>query len=317
MKTRMQPIGQVWSKMPRIVRDLVAPARPRGRPVDGGSRHRARPLAPRGAQGPAHPPGPQLHGPRHRDARRRGSHAGKPAEGKLMLRAFHECGQVVVEITDDGKGIDPEQIAAVAVERGVITRDQAARMDTREIVNLIFRPGFSHRRGGHQRLRSRRRHGRRADQHRADRRLRRHQQRGRQGTTVRVRIPLTLAIIPALVVGEGEERYAIPQANLRRAGPDRGRGHGTQRREPGRRAGAAAARPAAAAGLTGRGARADPGPTPSLTVVVVQADEHPLRPLRRRGARHPGDRRQADRAPAQEPADVRRRRPSWATAGSR
>jgi two-component system chemotaxis sensor kinase CheA len=213
MKTRMQPIGQVWSKMPRIVRDL---AHQLGREVElvmeGHDTELDRSLL------------EALKGPLTHLVRNSMDHgielpadrvaAGKPAKGTLLLRAFHESGQVVVEITDDGAGIDVEKISTVAVLRGVATREQLARMDNREILGLIFRAGFStatevsnisgrgvgmdvvrtniERIGGSVDLQS---------------------EVGR-GTTVRVRIPLTLAIIPALVVGEGPERYAIPQANL-------------------------------------------------------------------------------------------------------
>ncbi|RNL78261.1 chemotaxis protein CheA [Nocardioides marmorisolisilvae] len=213
MKTRMQPIGQVWSKMPRIVRDL---AHQLGRDVDlqmegheteldrsllealkGPLTHLVRNALDHGIETPA-----------VRTA------AGKDPKGRLLLRSFHESGQVVVEISDDGKGIDPDTIARVAIERGVITRDQAARMETREIINLIFRPGFSTaaevtnvsgRGVGMDVVRTNiERIGGTVDM----------QSQVGLGTTCRVRIPLTLAIIPALVVGEGEERYAIPQANL-------------------------------------------------------------------------------------------------------
>lgn len=213
MKTRMQPIGQVWSKMPRVVRDL---AHQLGREVElameGHDTELDRSLL------------EALKGPLTHLVRNSMDHgieppwervaAGKPAKGTLLLRAYHESGQVVVEITDDGKGIDPDKIAAVAVQRGVVTAEQLARMDNRDILGLIFRPGFStaeqvsnisgrgvgmdvvrtniERIGGSVDVTS---------------------EVGR-GTTTRVRIPLTLAIIPALVVGEGAERYAIPQANL-------------------------------------------------------------------------------------------------------
>lgn len=183
MRTRMQPIGQVWAKLPRMVRDL--------------SSQLGRNALDHGIETP--------------DARRQ---AGKDPEGVLLLRAFHESGQVVVEISDDGKGIDPDLIGEVAVKNRVISTDALDRMEPREILDLIFRPGFStasavtnvsgrgvgmdvvrtniERIGGSVDLTS---------------------QRG-LGTTFRVRIPLTLAIIPALVVGEQDERYAIPQANL-------------------------------------------------------------------------------------------------------
>lgn len=69
--------------------------------------------------------------------------AGKPVEGTLMLKAYHESGQVVVEVTDDGKGMDPVRVGDKAVEKGLVTRDQVGRMSDREILDLIFRPGFS------------------------------------------------------------------------------------------------------------------------------------------------------------------------------
>ncbi|KRB77919.1 histidine kinase [Nocardioides sp. Root190] len=213
MKTRMQPIGQVWSKLPRVVRDL---SHQLGREVElvmeGHETELDRSLLEAVKDPLTHLVRNSLdHGierPEDRVA------AGKPAKGTLSLRAYHESGQVVVEIADDGKGIDPQRIAAVALERGVVTADRLARMDSREILGLIFRPGFStaaavsnisgrgvgmdvvrtniERIGGSVDVTS---------------------EVGR-GTTTRVRIPLTLAIIPALVVGEGGERYAIPQANL-------------------------------------------------------------------------------------------------------
>ncbi|WP_182379557.1 chemotaxis protein CheA [Nocardioides sp. WS12] len=213
MKTRMQPIGQVWSKLPRVVRDL---SHQLGREVelvmDGHETELDRSLLEAVKDPLTHLVRNSLdHGIERPEDRLA---AGKPAKGTLSLRAYHESGQVVVEITDDGKGIDPERIAAVALERGVVTRDQLSRMDAREVLGLIFRPGFStaaavsnisgrgvgmdvvrtniERIGGSVDVTS---------------------EVGR-GTTTRVRIPLTLAIIPALVVGEGEERYAIPQANL-------------------------------------------------------------------------------------------------------
>jgi len=213
MKTRMQPIGQVWAKMPRIVRDL---AHQLGREVDldleGHDTELDRTLL-EALSGPlTHLVRNALdHGIERPDDR---VAAGKNPRGRVALRAFHESGQVVIEITDDGRGIDPERIGAAAVTRGLLSRDQLSRMDPKEVLALIFRPGFStaaevtnvsgrgvgmdvvrtniERIGGTVDLAS----------------------RPGEGTTCRVRIPLTLAIIPALVVGEGGERYAIPQANL-------------------------------------------------------------------------------------------------------
>src|SRR6202022_4023530 len=68
---------------------------------------------------------------------------GKNRAGRLILRAFHEGGQVNIEISDDGAGLNPERIRKKALERGVITSEQAGRMTEREIFNLIFLPGFS------------------------------------------------------------------------------------------------------------------------------------------------------------------------------
>jgi two-component system chemotaxis sensor kinase CheA len=213
MKTRMQPIGQVWAKMPRIVRDL---ARQLGREVDlsmdGHDTEMDRSVLEAVKDPLTHMVRNSMdHGIEKPEDRER---AGKPRAGKLTLRAYHESGQVVVEIADDGKGIDPERIGAVALERGVITREQLARMDSREVTNLIFRPGFSTaetvtnvsgRGVGMDVVRSNiERIGGTVDL----------VSEVGKGSTFRIRIPLTLAIIPALVVGEGEERYAIPQANL-------------------------------------------------------------------------------------------------------
>ncbi len=213
MRTRMQPIGQVWSKMPRIVRDL---AHLLGREValemEGHDTELDRSLL------------EALRGPLTHLVRNALDHGleppeqrvalGKPAAGRLHLRAFHESGQVVVEISDDGRGIDPAVIGAAAVSRGVVTREQLARMEPRDVLHLIFRPGFSTaeqvtnvsgRGVGMDVVRtSIERIGGSVDMLSVV----------GSGTTCRVRIPLTLAIIPALVIGEADERYAIPQANL-------------------------------------------------------------------------------------------------------
>src|SRR6185437_14325594 len=140
--------------------------------------------------------------------------AGKPAEGTLTLRAFHEGGQVNIEISDDGAGIDPARIATKAIERGLATVEQLRAMPPREIVNIIFVPGFStaakvtnvsgrgvgmdvvrtnvEKIGGKVEIDS----------------------RVGKGTTLRLRIPLTLAIIPALIVHSLGQSFALPQGSL-------------------------------------------------------------------------------------------------------
>ena len=140
--------------------------------------------------------------------------AGKDRAGRLILRAFHEGGQVNIEISDDGAGLNVDRIRKKAVERALITPEQAIRMPEREIFNLIFLPGFSTaekvtnvsgRGVGMDVVKTNvEKIGGTVDV----------QSTPGRGTTVRVKIPLTLAIIPALVVTCGGDRYAIPQVSL-------------------------------------------------------------------------------------------------------
>jgi two-component system chemotaxis sensor kinase CheA len=213
MKTRMQPIGQIWGRLPRVVRDLGAQCGKSVRLVmEGRETELDRTLLEAVKDPLTHLVRNAVdHGLESPEAR---AAAGKPVEGTLLLRSYHEGGQVVVEVTDDGGGIDPAKITAKALEHGLVSREQVARMTERELLDLIFMPGFStaaevtnvsgrgvgmdvvrtniEKIGGTVDLVS----------------------TLGKGTTVRVRIPLTLAIIPALVVAQGGDSYAIPQANL-------------------------------------------------------------------------------------------------------
>lgn len=213
MKTRMQPIGNVWSKFPRVVRDLAMACDKQVRiQMDGEETELDKTILEAIKDPLTHVVRNSVdHGIESPEAR---VAAGKPAEGLLRLRAFHEGGQVIIEIADDGKGLDIARIQAKAVERGLITAEQAARMGERETSNLIFLPGFStaaavtnvsgrgvgmdvvksniEKIGGSVDVQSVEGHG----------------------TTLTVKIPLTLAIIPALVVSCDDARYAIPQVNL-------------------------------------------------------------------------------------------------------
>ena len=213
MKTRMQPIDHLWSKLPRVVRDLGATC---GKKVSLAMVGRETELD-RSLLESVKDPLTHLvrnavdHGlesPEDRVA------AGKPAEGLLTLRAYHEGGQVVVEVCDDGAGIDPDKIAAKAVDKGLRTPAQLAQLSPTDILQLIFLPGFSTATavtnvsgrgvgmdvvktniesiGGTIEVES---------------------VVGR-GTTCRLRIPLTLAIVPALTVECAGDRYAIPQVSL-------------------------------------------------------------------------------------------------------
>ncbi len=213
MKTRMQPIGVVWNKLPRVVRDLSSQC---GKQVnlemDGAETeldktiieaikdpltHIVRNACDHGIEAP--------------EARIR---AGKTAHGRLTLRAFHEGGYVNIEIGDDGNGIDAQRVKAKAIQLGLIREELAERMSERELANLVFLPGFSTARevtsisgrgvgmdvvktniekiGGSVDLVSRR----------------------GLGTTIRIKIPLTLAIIPGLVVSVRQQRFVIPQTSL-------------------------------------------------------------------------------------------------------
>jgi len=139
---------------------------------------------------------------------------GKEACGCLLLRAFHEGGQVNIEITDDGAGLNTDRIRNKAIERGLITPQQSERMPDRDIFNLIFLPGFSTaervtnvsgRGVGMDVVKTNvEKIGGMVDV----------QSAVGKGTTVRVKIPLTLAIVPALIVRCDGERFAIPQISL-------------------------------------------------------------------------------------------------------
>ncbi|HEY2822206.1 MAG TPA: chemotaxis protein CheA [Candidatus Acidoferrum sp.] len=213
MKTRMQPIGNIWSKFPRTVRDVATMCGKQVRiDMEGKETELDKTIVEAIKDPLTHIVRNSVdHGiekPEKRVA------VGKPAEGRLLLRAFHEGGQVIIEISDDGGGLDGEKIRRKAVEKGLITPEQAARMSEREGVNLIFLPGFSTaekvtnvsgRGVGMDVVRTNiERIGGTVDM----------QSKAGAGTTVRMKIPLTLAIIPALIVTSGGDRYAIPQISL-------------------------------------------------------------------------------------------------------
>ncbi len=213
MKTRMQPIDHVWNKMPRVVRDLAAQCKRQVHlELVGGDTELDRSLLEAVKDPLTHLVRNAVdHGiesPEERLA------ANKSAKGTLTLRAYHAGGQVLVEVTDDGRGIDAGHVAAKAVERGLRTPDEITKMSTAEVFELLFLPGFSTAQavtkvsgrgvgmdvvrtkieaiGGTVDIES---------------------EVGR-GTTWRLRIPLTLAIMPALTVEHLGELFAVPQVNL-------------------------------------------------------------------------------------------------------
>ncbi len=140
--------------------------------------------------------------------------SGKRPDGRLVLRARHEGGNVIIEISDDGAGIDTERVKEKALERGVITSQQAGRMSERELLNLVFLPGFSTakqvtnlsgRGVGMDVVKT--------NIERANGSVDLHSAPG-EGTTVKIKLPLTLAIVPALIVQTVGKRFAIPQVSL-------------------------------------------------------------------------------------------------------
>ncbi len=213
MKTRMQPIGNIWNKFPRIVRDLAGTCHKHVRVEMEGAETELDKTIIEAVKDPlthlvrnAVDHGVEL--PEVREA------CGKPAEGRLHLRAYHEGGQVNIEISDDGGGIDVARIREKALSRGTVTPDQVTRMSDREILDLIFLPGFSTaetvsnlsgRGVGMDVVRT--------NIEKIGGSIDINTTLG-QGTTFRIKIPLTLAIIPALMVKTAGDSYAIPQVNL-------------------------------------------------------------------------------------------------------
>ena len=143
MKTRMQPIGNAWQKLPRIVRDLVGRARQGHRARDARRRDRARPPGARPDQGPAHPHGAQLRRSRPRDARPSAAPPASRRRARIRLSAYHEGGHIIIEIADDGRGLDTERIKAKALAQGLATEAEIEKMSEAQIHKFIFAPGFS------------------------------------------------------------------------------------------------------------------------------------------------------------------------------
>ena len=225
MKTRMQPIGVVWNKLPRVVRDLASKCGKRVQiEMEGAGTELDKTIIEAVKDPLTHIVRNACdHGIEMPEVRLAKS---KAVEGQLLLRAYHEGGVVNIEISDDGAGIDVEKVKKKAVEKGLIRPEQAVQMSEREARHLIFMPGFStaaqvtsisgrgvgmdvvktniEKIGGSVEVLP----------------------RIPCGTTVQIKIPLTLAIIPGLVVsldaavdrdaGEDclEHRFVVPQANL-------------------------------------------------------------------------------------------------------
>jgi two-component system chemotaxis sensor kinase CheA len=213
MSTRMQSIGIVFHKFRRVVRDMskilgkdvrlnlegedVELDRNIIEAINDPLTHLVRNAMDHGIETPA-----------ERKA------AGKPSFGTLRLSAFHKAGHVILEIEDDGKGIDPQRIKRKALSMGILSSEQLDAMSDQALVKLIFRPGFSTATEVTEVS------GRGVGMDVVNFNLSRlggvvdvETNVGR-GTRVTVKLPLTLAIIPCLLVSEERENFAIPQANL-------------------------------------------------------------------------------------------------------
>ncbi|MCB2081901.1 MAG: chemotaxis protein CheW [Rickettsiales bacterium] len=213
MKTRMQPIGSAWAKFPRIIRDL---GRDLSKKVElkmvGEETELDRQLLEVIKDPLTHMVRNSMdHGLETREERAKTS---KPETGTITLKACHEGGHIIIEISDDGRGLNVEKIRAKAVSRGLVTEQEAAAMSDKQIYQYIFKPGFST-----------------AEQVTAvsgrgvgmDVVVRNIQKIGGiieldsmlgKGSTFKIKIPLTLAIMPALIIRSAEERYAIPQIRV-------------------------------------------------------------------------------------------------------
>jgi two-component system chemotaxis sensor kinase CheA len=223
MKTRMQPIGVIWNKLPRVVRDLSSKC---GKLVQiemaGADTELDKSLIEAIRDPLTHIVRNSCdHGIERPEVRQA---KGKPATGTLLLRAFHEAGAVNIEISDDGAGIDVPKVKAKAVEKGLISADQAAAMSHAEALNLIFLPGFSTA------AQVTSISGRGVGMDVVKTNIEKISgcveviacETG--GTIIRIKIPLTLAIIPGLVVSSDvsgglqeparQDRFVIPQSHL-------------------------------------------------------------------------------------------------------
>ncbi len=213
MQTRMQPIGSVFGKFPRIVRDLSSQLGKQCKiEIEGKEVEVDKTIVEAIGDPLTHLIRNSVdHGVESPDERTANK---KTPEGTVWLRAFHKAGKVCIEIQDDGAGINPERLKSKALEKGLISTDRAEQMSDREAVRLIFHPGFStaekvsdvsgrgvgmdvvrtniEKLGGHVDIDS----------------------EVGVGTNIRVTLPLTLAIIPSMIVKCGGDQFALPQANI-------------------------------------------------------------------------------------------------------
>lgn len=212
MMTRMQPIKNIWSKFPRLVRDV---AQETGKMVElvqiGADTELDRTLLESIRDPMTHIIRNSIdHGIELPEVR---VQAGKPAVGRITLNAFHEKGMIVVELGDDGAGVNIPLVAKKAVQMGLVTQERVDRLSDREVVEFIYLPGFSTK----EQVSNLSGRGVGMDVVKTN-----VQEIGgtveivtsEAGTKIRLRIPLTLAIMPAVFVRCGTQQFAIPQSNV-------------------------------------------------------------------------------------------------------
>lgn len=213
IRTRMQSIDRIWSMVPRQVRDLATECGKQVRVETAGNETELDKSIIEAIKGPIthlirncvdH----GLESPEERQA------AGKPAEGCVRLNARHESGKVLIEVSDDGRGIDVSRIRDKAIRRDLVSIDVAEQMTERQWLEMIFDPGFTTR--DHVTSLSGRGVGLDVVKTNIESLSGSIEVRNTPGagTTFYIKIPLTLAIIPALIVSEADRCYAIPQTNL-------------------------------------------------------------------------------------------------------
>lgn len=214
MKTRMQPIGNAWAKLPRIVRDLCASS---GKRIEVVMKGQATEIDRQVLQAIQDPlihcvRNSADHGIEMPDARLQN---GKDPQGTITLNAFHEGGKIVIEISDDGAGVNVEAVKEKAIERGLVTREAADKMNDSQISKFIFEAGFSTAKQVTEV--SGRGVGMDVVKNNIEKisgTINLSTERN-AGTCLRIEIPLTLAIIQALVVkARGDDVFAIPQMNI-------------------------------------------------------------------------------------------------------
>ncbi len=213
MLTRMQPVGSLFNRFPRIVRDFSHElGKAAELVIEGAEVELDRSLLEAMSDPLNHLIRNAVdHGIETLDTRKR---RGKDESGRITLRAFNEAGQVVIEVSDDGAGIDPEKVAAEAVSKGFVSEDQVRIMSQKDKLNLIFIPGFSTARQVSELS------GRGVGMDVVKTNL---DNLGGLidlvsapgiGTQIKIKLPLTLAIIHSQIISSEGERFAIPQMNL-------------------------------------------------------------------------------------------------------